>query len=104
MRPSTKDKRLRAQRRTWEGTMANTLWFPVLACIALLAYLFLSVVRTHDNSADRLALLMGTRRIWGETDASLRRRATALSRWPFTPEKPQLRWWGRLWSAGPGRK
>jgi hypothetical protein len=76
--------------------MAMTIW-PTLACLALIAYLLLSAPLSLNDSPERFALMVGTRRIWGETDASLRRRCVALSRWPFVEEKPELQWWARLW-------
>jgi hypothetical protein len=76
--------------------MVITIW-PSLACLSLIAYLLLSAPLSLNDSPERFALMVGTRRIWGETDASLRRRCASLARWPFTAEKPQLYWWGRLW-------
>ena len=71
---------------------------PALACISLIIYLlFRRTSATEDDSAKRLALLVGARRAWGESDASLRRRAIALSRWPFAKEPPDLAWWARVW-------
>jgi hypothetical protein len=84
--------------------MAMTIWFPALACICLLAYLLLQRDGDGGESPERLALLVGARRVWGETDASLRRRSVALSRWPFKVEEPELRWWGRLWERARGRR
>ena len=75
------------------------IWLPTLACVSLIIYLLLRrVSATEDDSAKRLALLVGVRRAWGESDASLRRRAIALSRWPFTKEAPDLAWWARAWN------
>jgi hypothetical protein len=74
-----------------------TAWLLVVACICLLTYLFLDRARVEDDSAKRLAVFAGTQRVWGETDASLRKRSLALTRWPFTKEAPQFRWWARLW-------
>ena len=72
-------------------------WLPALACLALLVFLVLHRTSgSRDTSADRLALLVGARRAWGETDESLRRRAIALSRWPFRQEVPEVAWWARL--------
>ena len=74
------------------------IWLPALACVSLLIYLLLQrTSATGDDSARRLALLVGARRAWGETDASLRKRSIALSRWPFTKEAPDFTWWARLW-------
>ena len=79
--------------------MNITIWLPVLACVALVVYLLLQrASSTADDSAERLALLVGARRAWGESDASLRRRAVALSRWPYKQESPDLAWWARLWA------
>ena len=74
------------------------IWLPALACIALIIYLLLQRTSgSEDKSAERLALLVGTRRAWGETDASLRRRAISLSRWPFKQDVPEVAWWARIW-------
>jgi len=73
------------------------IWLPALACIVLIIYLLLQRTSgSEDKSAERLALLVGARRAWGETDASLRRRAISLSRWPFKQEVPEFAWWARL--------
>ena len=49
------------------------IWLPALACVALIIYLLLQRTSgSEDKSAERLALLVGARRAWGETDASLR--------------------------------
>jgi hypothetical protein len=74
------------------------IWLPALACVALITYLLLQrAFAAHDKSAQRLALLVGARRAWGESDASLRRRSIALSRWPYKEDAPDLAWWARLW-------
>lgn len=74
-----------------------TIWLPALACVALIVYLLLQrTSASKDTSVERLALLVGARRAWGETDASLRRRAISLSRWPFKPGVPEVAWWARL--------
>ena len=74
------------------------IWLPALACVSLIVYLLLQrTSASQDGSADRLALLVGARRAWGETDASLRRRSIALSRWPFKQEEPEVAWWARMW-------
>ena len=79
--------------------MNIAIWLPALACVALVIYLFLQrTSASTDDSADRLALLVGARRAWGETDASLRRRSIALSRWPYKQETPDVAWWARLWA------
>lgn len=76
-----------------------SIWLPALACVALLVYLLLQrTSSTADDSVERLAVLVGARRVFGETDASLRRRSAALSRWPYPKEAPVLAWWGRLWA------
>lgn len=78
--------------------MNIAIWLPALACVSLIVFLLLQrTSATQDKSAERLALMAGTRRAWGESDASLRRRAIALSRWPYAQEAPQLAWWARLW-------
>jgi hypothetical protein len=81
-----------------EGRLNMATWFPALACVSLIIYLLLHrTSASQDGSAERLALLVGARRAWGESDASLRRRAIALSRWPYTQEAPVLAWWATLW-------
>ena len=46
------------------------IWLPALACIVLIIYLLLQRTSgSEDKSAERLALLVGARRAWGETDA-----------------------------------
>ena len=82
------------------------LWLPALACVSLIVFLLLQRTSASENgSAKRLALLVGARRAWGESDASLRRRSIALSRWPYKEEAPVVAWWarflGRLWRRGP---
>jgi hypothetical protein len=73
------------------------LWFPALACVALIIYVFLQrASSSEDTSVARLALLTGTRRAWGESNASLRKRSIALSRWPYAKEEPQVAWWARF--------
>ena len=77
---------------------------PALACLSLVIYLLLQrTSATSDGSADRLAVLVGARRAWGESDASLRRRSIALSRWPYKQEAPDLVWWARLWGRMKGQ-
>jgi hypothetical protein len=74
-------------------------WLPALACVSLIVYLLLQrTSASKDGSAERLALLVGARRAWGESDASLRCRSIALSRWPYTQQAPGLPWWARLWA------
>lgn len=81
-----------------EGPLNIGIWLPTLACVSLIVYLLLQrTSASEDESAERLALLVGTRRAWGESDASLRRRSIALSRWPYTQQAPDLAWWARLW-------
>lgn len=75
------------------------IWYPTLASVSLIIYLLLQrTSASEDGSAERLALLVGARRLWGESDASLKRRSIALSRWPFAKEAPDLAWWARLWA------
>lgn len=75
------------------------LWFPALACVALVIYVLLQRSSSSaDTSVKRLALLTGTRRAWGETDESLRRRSIALSRWPYPQEEPDVAWWARAFA------
>jgi hypothetical protein len=60
------------------------IWVLAVACMSLMIYLLLHrTSATEDKSAERLALLVGARRVFGESNASLRRRAIALSRWPY---------------------
>lgn len=81
-----------------EASLNISIWLPAIACVSLIVYILLQrTSTTADDSPRRLALLVGTRRAWGETDASLRRRSIALSRWPFKQEAPDLVWWARLW-------
>jgi hypothetical protein len=77
--------------------MPMSIWILALVFCALLAYLLRRGNGAGGESPDRLALLVGARRVWGETDESLRKRSVALSRWPFKLETPDLRWWGRAW-------
>jgi hypothetical protein len=84
-----------------------SIWLPALAGAVLLLFLLLQRARpaSQDNSAARLAVLVGVRRAWGEGDASLRRRATAQSRWPYSTVAPKVAWWARLlnslWTSRP---
>jgi hypothetical protein len=77
--------------------MNIAFWLPALAGVALLLFVLLQRVRPagQDDSARRLAALVGVRRALGEGDASLRRRASALSRWPYAVVAPQVAWWAR---------
>ena len=78
--------------------MDIAILLPALACVSLVVYLLLQRTSAlQDKSAERLALLVGARRAWGESDASLRHRSIALSRWPYKQEEPVLLWWARLW-------
>jgi hypothetical protein len=77
--------------------MPMSIWILALVFLALLTYLLWKRTGVAGESPDRLALLVGARRVWGETDDSLRKRSVALSRWPFKLETPELRWWGRAW-------
>ena len=81
-----------------EAPLNIAIWLPAVACVSLIVYLLLQRTATsRDTSAERLAFLVGVRRAWGESDASLRRRSIALSRWPYTQQAPDLAWWARLW-------
>ena len=81
-----------------EAPLNIAIWLPALACASLIIYLLLQrTSSTADDSADRMAVLVGARRALGETDASLRRRSIALSRWPYKQEIPVVAWWARLW-------
>jgi len=77
--------------------MPMSILIPALVFIFLLVYLVRRRTGVEGESPDRLALLVGARRVWGETDDSLRKRSVALSSWPFKLETPVLRWWGRAW-------
>lgn len=74
------------------------IWLPALAGAVLVIYLLLRRTRflSPDDSGKRLALLSGVRRVLGEGDASLRRRALALGRWPYSTVEPEVAWWARL--------
>lgn len=79
--------------------MSLAILLPALACAALLIYFVVQrAAGGGDDSGKRLALLVGAQRAWGESDASLRRRSVALSRWPFKEDAPELAWWARLWA------
>jgi hypothetical protein len=87
--------------------MNISIWLPAIAGAALLVYLLLQRTRpaSQIDSGARLASLVGIRRAWGEGDASLRRRATALGRWPYSTVDPEVAWWARwlksLWTRRP---
>jgi hypothetical protein len=74
-------------------------WFPALACVSLVVYVLLQRIspKANDSSANRMAVFTGTRRAWGETDESLKRRSIALSR-GFTQVEPVVAWWARLFA------
>ena len=76
------------------------IWLTALVGAALLLYVCRSRFssRGAHQSAERLALLVGVHRAFGESDASLRHRAIALSRWPYKADAPDLKWWGRIWA------
>lgn len=85
--------------------MDIAIWLAALACVSLIAWFLLRRASTsQDTSAERLALLVGAHRVFGESDASLRRRSIALSRWPYKESAPELAWWGRafrrIWKRG----
>ena len=72
-------------------------WLLAGACVAIIVFLLLQKTSaSKDKSTERLALFVGARRAWGESDASLRRRSVALSRWPFKQDAPVVAWWARL--------
>jgi hypothetical protein len=73
------------------------VWLLALACVSLIIHLLVQRTSASEAKSERLALLVGARRAWGESDASLRRRCIALSRWPYTQQAPVLVWWARLW-------
>ena len=69
----------------------------VVACICLLVFLLSSRPRADDSGAlTRLALLHGVRKVWGESEQSLRNRSTAASRWPYGHPDPEFVWWARV--------
>lgn len=75
--------------------------FTVLgSCLLGVALLVVILVRaragSHDEAAARLAILMGIKRVLGESEASLKRRAVSLSRWPHTRLAPEVAWWASL--------
>jgi hypothetical protein len=72
-----------------------SVWLPALAGAVLILYLLLQRARPASQAA-RLAALAGARRALGEGDESLRRRANALSRWPYSTVAPEVAWWARL--------
>lgn len=79
-----------------EVSLDILIWLFALACVALIAiWLLRRGSASQDTSAERLALLVGAHRAFGESDASLRRRSIALSRWPYKEDAPELAWWGR---------
>jgi len=67
-----------------------SILLPALACVSLIVYLLLQRTSASQHKS-------AERRAWGESDASLRRRSIALSRWPYTQPAPVLAWWARLW-------
>lgn len=76
--------------------MDIAILLPALACVSVVAWLLVRrSSSSQDTSAERLALLVGAHRAFGESDASLRRRSIALSRWPYKEDAPELAWWGR---------
>jgi len=80
----------------------SSIWLLVFAGAVLVVYLLLQRSRTAApddspprESPARLAALVGVRRAWGEGDASLQKRATALCRWPYSAVPPEVAWWAR---------
>jgi hypothetical protein len=67
----------------------------VVLLAAMLAY---TNSGPRDEAVRRLALLVGVDRAWGESEASLKKRAVALSRWPHTKLPPEVAWWAALWA------
>ncbi len=73
-------------------------WIPTLACLALLIFLLTwrsPAPRAQRTSPAKIALLYGIRRLWGETDASLRERSAAASRSASGKQEPRFVWWAR---------
>jgi hypothetical protein len=64
--------------------------------VALFAAVLIHRATPHDEAIQRLALLVGAQRVRGETEASLKRRAVALSRWPHAKLEPEVAWWATL--------
>jgi hypothetical protein len=76
-----------------------TEWFLVLACLVLLIFILTwrkPAGQVPRNSVTKVALLYGIRPLWGETDASVRRRAVAASRNSSAKDEPRFVWWARL--------
>jgi hypothetical protein len=72
-----------------------------LACLAaMFAY---SRASPRDEAVQRLALFQGVKRAWGESEASLKRRAVALARWPHTRLQPEVAWWATVLTRIRGR-
>ena len=68
----------------------------IVACICLLVILVSSRSRPDDSGTlTRLAHLHGIRKMWGESEQSLRNRSTAASRWPYSYPAPEFVWWAR---------
>jgi len=74
-------------------------WLAVIACVALLAFLFVHRAPGAEDprGLTRLALLHGVERIRGESDESLRNRTAGAARWPYSRPEPQFVWWARAW-------
>ncbi len=74
-------------------------WLPPLACLVLLVFILTwrkPAGQVPRNSLTKVALLYGIRPLWGETDASVRRRAVAASRNSSAKSEPRFVWWARV--------
>ena len=72
----------------------------ILACVGVLAFLLSyrpPLGNAKPGGLTRLALLHGVRRLWGESEESLRNRTTGASRWPYSRPAPEFVWWARAW-------
>ena len=76
--------------------MTPLLVLLVLGGLALAVLLHRRAAAPRDEAIERLALLVGAQRVWGESDTSLKRRAVALSRWPHKKLEPEIAWWATL--------
>lgn len=77
------------------------LWIGIAALLGAAFFAALTAWSNRppaDEAVRRLALLQGVHRAWGESEASLKRRAVAMSRWPYTRLPPEVAWWAALWA------
>src|SRR5207245_10437908 len=74
------------------GAVVTAEWFPALASVALFLFLLTwrnPTVRSRGSARTQMALLCNVRPLWGETDASVRERLSAASRWPYLQPAPR---------------